>query len=466
MSATRAATRRASEKPWHVRASSLLVAVWAAWLLAFVVWAWAAPELRAGDNVALGYTMVSLMALVAVAVGIVVAARRPGWGAIVGGLLVTLVGTAGSAVAVDKLNHWDEVGDYGLVRAPGRTTPWVPLDSLGFVPYWALLAVGIVLVAGGVVQVLRATRFAMPAEGLRKGTLQRARAASWTVRAALLLAGVWALWLLAFVVWAWAVPELRSGDGASSYTAGSVIVFVIVAAGLLAAIWRPGRGEIGGGFLMTVIAAAQGGAAVDRLAHWGESVDGATWVHRATWVPLDSLGAVPYWVLLAAGVLLVLGGVDHVLHPTDGFARAALLLIAVWAIWLFAFVAWGWSIPEWQSNNFYFGYTVWAVLSAILVAGVVIVALQWQGWGEIAGGLLIVGLAQFGSRDAVTELKSWGEIVVGLNEDRGSPWVPLDSIDQVPFWALLAAGVLFVVAGIVHVAHPTHHTTLHVGAAT
>jgi hypothetical protein len=323
-----------------------------------------------------------------------------------------------------------------------------------------------VLVAGGIVYVLRATRFAMPEEGLRRGTLRHLQAASWHVRAASLLVGVWSVWLLAFVVWAWAVPELRSGDGALDYMVVSAVILVVVAAGLVLAIWRPGKGAIGGGVLVTVIAAAQGGAAVDELAHWGETAEATTWVRSATWVPLDSLGSVPYWVLLAAGVLLVLGGVDHVLRSADGYARAALLLVAAWAVWMLAFVAWGAGIPEWQSNNFAFGYMVWALLAGIVVTGVVLVATRWAGWGEIVGGLLIVGLAQFGSREAVTELRHWGEFMVPLNEDRGSPWVPLDSIDQVPFWVLLAAGGLLAVGGIAHVLHPTHGSTPQAGAAT
>ena len=34
------------ESPSYVRVASLLVAVWAVWLLAFVVWAWTVPELK------------------------------------------------------------------------------------------------------------------------------------------------------------------------------------------------------------------------------------------------------------------------------------------------------------------------------------------------------------------------------------------------------------------------------------
>jgi len=60
----------------------------------------------------------------------------------------------------------------------------------------------------------------------------------WYVRVALLLTGVWAVWLFAFVVWGWSFSELRSAphNGALSYTAVSVMAFVVVAIGLFAAI--------------------------------------------------------------------------------------------------------------------------------------------------------------------------------------------------------------------------------------
>ena len=106
-----------------------------------------------------------------------------------------------------------------------------------------------------------------------------------------------------------------------------------------------------------------------------------------------------------------------------------------------------------------------AVLAFIVVAIGLIAAIRRPGWGEIGGGLVVTLLAQWGSRGAVTELRNWGELVMSLNEDRGTPWVPLDSLDLVPYWVLLVAGVLLLVGGIAHVLHPTRGSTPHAGAA-
>jgi hypothetical protein len=43
--------------------------------------------------------------------------------------------------------------------------------------------------------------------------------------------------------------------------------------------------------------------------------------------------------------------------------------------------------------------------------------------------------------------------------------VALDGLDLVPFFVLLAVGVLLLVGGVVYVLHPTHGTTPHAGAA-
>jgi hypothetical protein len=296
----------------------------------------------------------------------------------------------------------------------------------------------------------------------------------WYVRVASLLAAVWAVSVVAFNVWAWTVPELASPDrdGLYEYAAFSVIGLAVAAIGLVAAISSPGWGAIGGGLWVTLYAALLSPFAVTALTHWGEIVDpdqGRT----TPWVPLDSLGVAPFLVLLVAGVLLLVGGIVHVWHPAvkswsemRWHVRVAGLLVAVWAVWLCAFVVWGWTIDEWGSENFAFGYTVISGGISIVVAASMVAAILSPGWGAIGGGLVVTFLAQGSSRDAVTELGHWGEFMVPLNEPRFSGWVPLDSLDLVPYWVLLPAGVLLVVGGILHVLHPTHGTTPHAGAAT
>lgn len=141
----------------------------------------------------------------------------------------------------------------------------------------------------------------------------------WSVRIALLLVAVWALWLLAFVGWAGTVPELHKPAANDEiyfgYTVMSVVAFVVVAAGVIAAIRWPGWGEVGGGLLVTALAQWGSREAVTRLQHWGEADDPG---RGSPWVPLDSLASVPYWVLLVAGVVLLVGGIVHELQPTHG----------------------------------------------------------------------------------------------------------------------------------------------------
>jgi len=395
-----------------------------------------------------------------------VAVWRPGWGAIGGGLLVTVIGVAGSGDAVDTLDHWGEVEGYGLVGVAERTTPWVPLDSLGFVPYWVLLVAGVLLLVGGIVRVVRATRFSAPEEGWKKATVKHLRAASWTVRAALLLVAVWAVWLLAFVVWALTVPELKSADAASSYAVQSALIFAVVVVGLVAAVWQPGWGAIGGGLVVALLAGSQGGGlGVNGLSHWGEALLGGQ--RRTTaWVPLDSIAGVPYWVLLVAGVLLVVGGANHVVaHPANGYLRVARLLVAVWAVWLVAFVGWAGNTETLKTeNNLYMELVVWSLLAGFGVSLGLVLALV-HGWGDIVGGLLVTLVAAFFCAYSVSALRDWGEIQIGTSSGRSesSPWVVLDSIWNLPFWVLLVAGVLLVVGGIVQVAHPTHRSTPHAG---
>jgi hypothetical protein len=302
-----------------MRVVLLLVAAWAVWLLAFNVWAWTVPELKS-ENVYVGYTVVSVMASVAVAIGLVAAIWRPGWGAIAGGLLVTVVAVAGSGDAVNKMDHWGEVGKLGLVHTPDRTTPWVPLDSLGSVPYLMLLVAGVLLLVGGVVRVVRATHFSPPEEGRKRAAMKSLREKPSHVRAALLLVAVWAVWLLAFVVWAANTAELQTENNLyMDLVVWSVMAFVAVAIGLVFAL-KPGWGEISGGLLVTAVAGFFCWFSVDALRHWGEIQIGTASGRSMSspWVVLDSIWNLPFWVLLVAGVVLTVGGIVQVLHPTHG----------------------------------------------------------------------------------------------------------------------------------------------------
>jgi hypothetical protein len=146
--------------------------------------------------------------------------------------------------------------------------------------------------------------------------------------------------------------------------------------------------------------------------------------------------------------------------------RGALLLVAVWVVWLFAWIVWAGTIPEWHkpaaNDEVAFGYMVWMVMIYIVVVAGLFAAFLSPGWGAIGGGLLVTLVAQWGSRYALDRLQHWGELE---DPGRGSPWVPLDSLAVVPFFVLLPAGVLLVVGGIVHLVRPTHRSTPHAGAA-
>ena len=153
------------------------------------------------------------------------------------------------------------------------------------------------------------------------------------------------------------------------------------------------------------------------------------------------------------------------LREAPVFVRVALLLVAVWAVWLLAFVVWAANTAELQTeNNLYMDLVVWSVMAFVAVAIGLVFALK-PGWGEIIGGLLVTAVAGFFCWFSVDALRHWGEIQIGTSSGRSesSPWVVLDSIWNLPFWVLLAAGVLMVVGGIVHLAHPTHHATPHAG---
>lgn len=155
------------------------------------------------------------------------------------------------------------------------------------------------------------------------------------------------------------------------------------------------------------------------------------------------------------------------LREKPWYVRAALLLVAVWAVWLFAFVVWAANTVELQTeNNLYMDVVVWSVMAFIAVA-IGLVFAQKPGWGEIVGGLLVTAVAGFFCWYSVDALRHWGEIQIGTASGRStsSPWVVLDSIWNLPFWVLLVAGAVLLVGGIVHVVHLTHGTTPRAGAA-
>ena len=293
------------ETTWYVRVASLLVAVWAVWVVAFGVWAWTVPELASPNtDMRVGYAASSVIGLAVAAIGLVVAIRSPGRGAIGGGLLVTLYAALFSVVAVNALMHWGEIVD----PRPSRTTPWVPLDSLAALPFLALLVAGVLLLVGGIVHV-------------REPAVRGWREKPWHVRIASLLVAVWAVWLFAWIVWASTIPEwskpAANDEVVFGYTVFMVMASIVVLAGLFAAFQWPDWGAIGGGLLVTLVAQWASRMAVDGLLHWGELHTDI--VQRGSpWVPFDDLAGLPFFVLLPAGVLLVVGGIVHVLHPTHG----------------------------------------------------------------------------------------------------------------------------------------------------
>lgn len=148
------------EKPWHVRGALLLVAVWAVWLFAWIVWAGTIPELSkpaANDEVAFGYMVWMVGTYIVVVAGLFAAFLAPGWGAIGGGLLVTLVAQWASRMEVDNLRHWGEGNQ--LIE---RGTPWVPFDDLAGLPFFVLLPAGVLLVVGGIIHVIHAAHGTTP----------------------------------------------------------------------------------------------------------------------------------------------------------------------------------------------------------------------------------------------------------------------------------------------------------------
>ena len=90
------------------------------------------------------------------------------------------------------------------------------------------------------------------------------------------------------------------------------MIYIVVVAGLFAAFQSPGWGAIGGGLLVTLVAQWASRMEVDNLQHWGP---GNEIIERGSpWVPFDDLAGLPFFVLLPAGVLLVVGGIAHVVR--------------------------------------------------------------------------------------------------------------------------------------------------------
>lgn len=156
-----------------------------------------------------------------------------------------------------------------------------------------------------------------------KALLNSLREKPWHVRIALLLTGVWAVWVVAWIVWAGTIAEWQkpaaNEDRAFEYLVWMALFYIVVVAGLFAAFLSPGWGAIGGGLLITLLAQWASRIAVDDLRHWGPAGNETDLIERgSSWVPFDDLDALPFFVLLPAGVLLVVGGLVHVLHAAHG----------------------------------------------------------------------------------------------------------------------------------------------------
>jgi hypothetical protein len=136
------------------------------------------------------------------------------------------------------------------------------------------------------------------------------------VRVGLFLVVVWAAWVVAWIAWAGTITEWHkpaaNEDRAFEYLVWMVMFYIVVVAGLFAAVMNPGWGAIGGGLLVTLVAQWVSRMAVDDLQHWGP---GDEILERgSSWVPFDDLDSLPFLVLLGAGVLLVVGGIIHLVH--------------------------------------------------------------------------------------------------------------------------------------------------------
>lgn len=144
---------------------------------------------------------------------------------------------------------------------------------------------------------------------------------SWDVQVAVAVLLVWFAWALAWFVWAVQDAELRAADADGGFMV--YLVMVAVAAGVCVGVANhlPGWGEVACGVTLTAIGVVATVWAADQLLHWGEIVD-PTSDRIAPWKPWDSLAALPFTLVLPAGLVLVVGGIKHLHGVTHGVTRA------------------------------------------------------------------------------------------------------------------------------------------------
>jgi hypothetical protein len=144
---------------------------------------------------------------------------------------------------------------------------------------------------------------------------------SWDVRVAVAVLLAWFAWALVWFVWAARDAGLRSADAHIGFMVYLVMVAIAAAVCVGVANHSPGWGEVACGVTLTAIGLAATVWAADQLLHWGEIVD-PTPDRIVPWKPWDSLAALPFTLVLPAGLVLVVGGIKHVYDETHGLTRA------------------------------------------------------------------------------------------------------------------------------------------------
>jgi len=143
---------------------------------------------------------------------------------------------------------------------------------------------------------------------------------SWYLRVAVLLLVVWLAWAVGWFVWAASDSELRSADAHVGFMVMVALVAIAACVCVVAAIQGPGMGEVVGGLVLTAIGLIGSAWAAVQLLRWGEIVDRAP-DRVVPWEPWDSLAALPFTVVLPAGILLLVGGIKHVHDKTHESTR-------------------------------------------------------------------------------------------------------------------------------------------------
>ena len=140
------------------------------------------------------------------------------------------------------------------------------------------------------------------------------------VRVPVLLLVVWLAWAVGWFVWAASDSELRSAGAQVGFSVYVVLVAIAAAVCVVAAIQGPGMGEVVGGLVLTAIGLIGSTWAAVQLLRWGEIV-GRVPERVAPWEPWDSLAALPFTLLLPAGIVLLVGGIKHVQDQTRSVTR-------------------------------------------------------------------------------------------------------------------------------------------------